>query len=167
MGAQFNSQFRDLVKSEIAKFVASDRLETARAATPRPPDVAQPARSTSLAYAEEQPASRQSDLTAQRHRAIARTEMTKPVKPAVPARVARERPKPEPEESPINAPSERAAFLDTLSRSVASGNLFTPRDLTLAAMMDYARRTYGASGGTDDADGNSAAGGDEVAVSIR
>jgi len=167
MGAQFNSQFRDLVKSEIAKFVASDRLETARAATPRPPDVAQPARSASLAYAEERPASRQSDLAAHGHRAMARTEMTKPVEPVVPDHVARERSKREPEEKPLNGPSERAAFLDALSRSVASGNLFAERDLTLAAMMDYARRTYGASGGVDYADGNSAAGGDEVAVSIR
>ncbi len=33
-GAQFNSEFRDLAKSEIAKFTAEDRLETAQAATP-------------------------------------------------------------------------------------------------------------------------------------
>lgn len=35
-GAQFNSQFRDLVKTEVAKFTAQDRLETAQADAPRP-----------------------------------------------------------------------------------------------------------------------------------
>ena len=33
-GAQFNSDFRNLAKSEIAKFAAEDRLATAQAATP-------------------------------------------------------------------------------------------------------------------------------------
>ena len=44
-GAQFSSQFRDLAKSEIAKFGAEDRLdqdrlETAQAATPKPLELA-------------------------------------------------------------------------------------------------------------------------------
>jgi hypothetical protein len=34
-GAQFNSQFRNLAKSEITKFSADDRLETAQAETPK------------------------------------------------------------------------------------------------------------------------------------
>ncbi len=34
-GAQFNAQFRDLAKSEIAKFAAEDRAETAQAETPQ------------------------------------------------------------------------------------------------------------------------------------
>jgi hypothetical protein len=155
MGAQFSSQFRDLVKSEIAKFAASDRQETARVATPRPPDVAQPARPaslqpTSLAYAEERPASRSKDVAAHGHRVIARAEMAKPGKPAVPQRVAEQRPKREPQPSAKNPPGERPDFLDTLSLAAASGNLFAERDLTPAVMMDYARRTYGVSGRPDD-----------------
>src|SRR5579872_2331060 len=35
-GAQFSSQFRNLVKTEIAKFTAEDRLETAQADAPKP-----------------------------------------------------------------------------------------------------------------------------------
>ena len=40
-GAQFSSEFRNLVKSEIAKFTAADRLETARAALVQPVALAQ------------------------------------------------------------------------------------------------------------------------------
>jgi hypothetical protein len=40
-GAQFNSEFRGLVKSEIAKFAANVRLETAQAVVSRPAKVAQ------------------------------------------------------------------------------------------------------------------------------
>lgn len=39
-GAQFDPQFRDLVKSEVAKFTAEDRMETVQAETPKPIDVA-------------------------------------------------------------------------------------------------------------------------------
>lgn len=46
-GAQFNSQFRSLAKSEIAKFANEDRLETAQAATPL--ELAQLGRPTMLA----------------------------------------------------------------------------------------------------------------------
>ena len=63
-GAQFNSEFRNLAKSEIAKFTAQDRLETAQAAMPGSLDPAQPARSTRLGFAEEPPTHQQRDLAA-------------------------------------------------------------------------------------------------------
>jgi hypothetical protein len=47
-GAQFNSDFRNLVKSEVAKFAAEDRLETAQAAVPRPLELAQSSQSIQL-----------------------------------------------------------------------------------------------------------------------
>ncbi len=47
-GAQFNSQFRNLVKSEVAKFTAEDRLETAQAAQPQPLELAQSSQSIKL-----------------------------------------------------------------------------------------------------------------------
>jgi len=34
------------------------------------------------------------------------------------------------------------AFLDNLTSSVDSGNLFAQRELTVAAMVDYAKRNY-------------------------
>jgi hypothetical protein len=47
-GAQFNSQFRDLVKTEVAKFTAEDRLEAAQAEAPKPLAYAQSAQSLPL-----------------------------------------------------------------------------------------------------------------------
>jgi hypothetical protein len=40
-GAQFSSEFRNLVKSEVAKFTAQDRLEAAQAALAQPVELAQ------------------------------------------------------------------------------------------------------------------------------
>ena len=48
-GAQFNSQFHDLVKTEVAKFAAKDRLDTARAEIPRRVSVEQVPRSSKVA----------------------------------------------------------------------------------------------------------------------
>jgi hypothetical protein len=46
-GAQFNSDFRNLVKTEITKFATGDRLEIAQAEAPKPVQVAQLSRSSS------------------------------------------------------------------------------------------------------------------------
>jgi hypothetical protein len=58
------------------------------------------------------------------------------------------------------------AFLDSLSGSVDSGDLSAARELTPAAMIDYARRTYGVSHLADDFNGAppAAAGGNVVAA---
>jgi hypothetical protein len=50
-GAQFNSEFRSLVKSEIAKFTAADHLQSTQAATPV--EIAQFTQSTTLQSAEQ------------------------------------------------------------------------------------------------------------------
>jgi hypothetical protein len=42
-GAQFNSDFRNLVKSEVARLSSEDDLHTARAEKPTPPDPIKPA----------------------------------------------------------------------------------------------------------------------------
>ncbi len=160
-GAQFNSEFRNLAKSEVAKFTAQDRMQEARLDTAQaaiPPELAQPARSTGLAFAEEQPTSQQRDLTADGHSQFAKGEILDLPKPAEPERVAQEPPK--------HQPREWAAFLDTLSNSVDSGDLSTTRELTLADMMDYARRTYGVAHSADGFDGQQppAADGDIIAA---
>jgi hypothetical protein len=46
-GAQFNSDFRSLVKTEVAKLTTDDRLEVAQAQAPKPVQVAQLSRSSS------------------------------------------------------------------------------------------------------------------------
>ena len=62
-GAQFNSDFRHLVKTEIAKFTAEDRLESAQAATPF--ELAQLAHPTMLNVAEPPPADSSGDVVRQ------------------------------------------------------------------------------------------------------
>jgi hypothetical protein len=85
-GAQFNSDFRHLVKTEIANFTAEDRLESAQAATPF--ELAQLARPTMLNVAEPPPVDRPGDLVgqddsaAESRRQIAQGEILDLVKPA-------------------------------------------------------------------------------------
>jgi hypothetical protein len=134
-GAQFNSDFRNLVKTELANFAAQDlqdkdrqdkdRVETAQAAAPVPVELPQAApsatpatlESTRLGYAEEGPAHQQSDAAAKGQRQIAQTDVPLP-KPR-PTHVALGQP------PTARAPKEKekVAFLDTLSNSVSSGEL--------------------------------------------
>ncbi len=168
-GAQFNSEFRTLAKTEIAKFTAQDqmekdrpekdRLETAQAAISEPLELAAMAQSATLDYAEEAPAQQPRDMAQSRamplpkdaaakdHRPIAQSAMPKLAKPVAPDRVAQQPPKPEPKDEPGNKPriepTERAAFLDSMSNAVHAGDLSGARELTPAAMMDYVKRAYG------------------------
>jgi hypothetical protein len=136
-GAQFNSEFRNLVKTELANFTAEDRqdkdrqdqdrVQTAQAAAPAPvelPQAAPPAKldptrldSTRLGYAEEAPAHQQSDMAAKGQRQSAQTEVPMPLPKPRPTYVALEQP------PTVRAPKERVAFIDTLSSSVSSGAL--------------------------------------------
>ena len=58
-GAQFNSEFRSLVKSEIAKFSSDGRLEAAKAVAPQPNKLAKLPQSARLKPTEEQLTNRQ------------------------------------------------------------------------------------------------------------
>ena len=132
-GAQFNSEFRSLVKSEIAKFAANVRLETAQAVVSRP-TTAQLPQSARLKPAEERVTHQQRGLTAKDHIQVVQTEMPKLPKRAQPEHVA--------EEPPKKQHGELTTFLDTLSGSVNSGDVFVQRRLTTADLKDYAERTY-------------------------
>jgi hypothetical protein len=126
-GAQFNSEFRGLVRSEIAKFTANDRSEIPQAAVSRPNKPAQ-LQSARLKPAEERVKHQQKGLTAKDHIQVAQTEM--PRKRTQPEHIAEEPPK------------QLTTFLDTLSISVNSGDLFVQRRLTTTDLKDYAERTY-------------------------
>ncbi|HXW49350.1 MAG TPA: hypothetical protein VEK31_07910, partial [Xanthobacteraceae bacterium] len=133
-GAQFNSDFRNLVKTEIAKLAADNRIETAQAQAPQPIKVAQlspPTPSPRPKLAAEQPTHREKEPAAKRDSQIAEAEMPTPRKPE---QVAQERPK--------RWSAESTAFLDELSGSVNSGDLSLQQELTLENMKDYAARTY-------------------------
>lgn len=130
-GAQFNSEFRSLVKSEIAKLTADDTVATAQAAASRPNKVAQLPQPPNLKPAEERLTHQQRDLAAKDIQ-VAQTEMPKGPKRTKPEHVTEDAP---------NLPQRQVtAFLDTLSSSVNAGNLFDQRRLTIADMKDYAQR---------------------------
>ena len=133
-GAQFNLEFRNLVKSEIAKLNSDSRLETAKAAPSRPNQLAQLPRPAGPKPTEERLTSRQTVLTAKDHVQIAQTETPKVPKRTKPEHVA--------DEPPKQRQAEVTALLDRLSSSVNSGNLFVQRRLTIADMKDYAERAY-------------------------
>jgi hypothetical protein len=134
LGAQFNSEFRSLVKSEIAKFAADDRLETSQAAAPRPNKIAQLPQSARQPPTEERPTHQQRGLTAKDNIQVVQTETPKLPKRAQPEHVA--------EEPPKQQYGKLTAFLDNLSSSVNSGELFVKRRLTTADLKDYTERTY-------------------------
>ena len=153
-GAQFNSQFRNLVKSEIAKFTGAgspgDRAS-------RNAGVAGPAGATDTACRGAAGAAESEIWRPSPAGQIAQGEILDLPKPAEPDRVAQAvPPQPEPTSAPTSAPTnaptnappeaptKSTAFLDSLSNAVDSGELSVTPQLTPAAMMDYAKRTYGA-----------------------
>jgi hypothetical protein len=139
-GAQFSSEFRDLVKSEIAKLNVESRTETAQADASKPTKIAllpQPAKTKPAA---ERPVLQQKEA-AKDHVQIAQAELPK-LPTQAKENVAVERQKQQ-QRKPLTA------FLDTLSSSVNSGYLVDQRRLTVADMKDYAERTYHASSTAD------------------
>jgi hypothetical protein len=154
-GAQFDPQFRGLVKSEVAKFVDEDRVETAQAETPKPVEVAaaEPRQIIDLPHdaatndrADAALArTRQPAETASAQPAPARLPPTQQQQPAKLENVAYQVAAPRQEQPDPQQPRQWTAFLDGLTTSVDSGDLLTERRLTRADMMDYAKRTYGPS----------------------
>ena len=136
-GAQFSSEFRSLVKGEIAKFAANVRPETVQAVASRPNKPAQLPQSTRVKPAEETVTHQQRGLPPN-HIQVAQTETPKFPKRAPPEHVA--------EKPPKQQDGALTAFLDTLSGSVNSGDVFVQRQLTTTDLKDYAARTYRGSG---------------------
>jgi hypothetical protein len=179
-GAQFNSEFRTLAKTEIAKFGAQDRLdkervETAQATTPGPIAQASVDRSVILDFAEEPATRAQKDAAAKVRRQIAQSETPKETpkqtpnspKPAAPGHLAKEQARPAPNEPTEQKPAESAAFVDTLLSSVDAGDLSATPELTRAAMLDHAKRTYGVAAIPDAVDSHRPVGGEVIAVSDK
>src|SRR6516165_10218239 len=137
-GAQFNSEFRSLVKGEIAKFAANVRPETVQAVASKPNKPAQLPQSTRVKPAGETVTHQQRGLPSRDHVQVAQTETPKFPKRAPPERVA--------EKPPKQQDGALTAFLDTLSSSVNSGDVFVQRRLTTTDLKDYAARTYRGSG---------------------
>jgi len=118
-GAQFNSEFRNLVKSEISRVSAEPVLVTAQARIPSAP---KPTNALMTAQAQIQ-------------------SPPKPANASSPTKLAAVKPQPAKQHQLADA----TAFLDSLTNTVASGNLFTERQLTIADLTNYANRNYGTS----------------------
>jgi hypothetical protein len=150
-GAQFNSDFRTLVKTEIAKLSAGNDLEVAQAEPSLPPKAPKPdadnkpepaAKSESANKAEPlnkpQLAGKPQLANKPEAASVKTAQAELPVLP-------RPRPQPVKEEAPKPQLIDQQAFLDALSSSVDSGDLLFNRRLTVADMVDYAQRTYSTS----------------------
>jgi len=118
-GAQFNSEFRNLVKSEISRVSAEPVLVTAQARIPSAP---KPTNALMTAQAQIQ-------------------SPPKPANASNPTKLAAVKPQPAKQHRLADA----TAFLDSLTNTVDSGNLLTERQLTIADLTNYANRNYGTS----------------------
>ena len=142
-GAQFSSEFRNLVKSEIARVSAEPAVVTAQAPTPTATALAfadsrSPAASaTAQVRASTVPA----PITAQAAPSLTTAEVplptARPAHPTAATKLAAVEPL-----SPSRRPEDATALLDAITSTVDSGNLFAQRQLTVADMMDYANRNY-------------------------
>jgi hypothetical protein len=185
-GAQFNLEFRGLVKTELAKFADQDRLLAAQNTQTQGTQAQNTQVAAPLAYAQ---SSRSSDPKALDdwlpHQAkaqatkdgVAKDVAAKDVAAKDRAKTAQiDAPKsPQPAQlehvvlqRPQQMPKESVALLDTLSNAVDSGDLSRKRELTLADMTDYASRAYGVSPKGDKfaANQNSTLGDDVIAAAF-
>ena len=166
-GAQFSSEFRNLVKSEIARVTAEPAVATAQAAAPaattlafadtRTPATqvtgqvrapAAPIRAQAAIQAPTQaplPAPRPANITGRTKLAALKQQSSSHERSE-----ATHDPTPEPSrEASLESsrgsnsqPEYATAFLESLTSTVDSGYLFAQRQLTVADMMDYATRNY-------------------------
>jgi hypothetical protein len=118
-GAQFNLEFRNLVKSEISRVSAEPVLVTAQARIPSAP---KPRNALMAAQAQIQNPPKSANAPG-------------------PTKLAAVNPQPAKQRQLADA----TAFLDSLTNMVDSGNLFTERQLTIADLTNYANRNYGTS----------------------
>src|SRR5262249_24986866 len=139
-GAQFSSEFRNLVKSEIARVSADSAIVTAQVQVPAEP---------ALAYAETRTPAAAGTAQVRAPTAPAPTVVAPAIAQARPANIPGPTKLPalkqqsssrarshEPSDGARPEPDYAAAFLENLIGSVDSGNLFAQRQLTAADMMD-------------------------------
>src|SRR5262249_33582736 len=140
-GAQFSSEFRNLVKSEIARVTAEPAVVTAQARAPAAP---------ALAFAETRtpaaPTTAQAPIQASTQAPLPVPRPANIPGPTKLAALKQQSSSREPSDEQLRGsspqPEYATAFLDSLTGSVDSGNLFAQRQLTVADMMDYATRNY-------------------------
>jgi hypothetical protein len=124
-GAQFNPEFRNLAKTEIAKLTTGDRLAAAQTEMSKPLSRARLPLSAGLKPVREWQTNQGSQIT--------KAEIPS-LPPAEAEHVVKERPKPQ--------PKDLTAFFDGHLSYVNSQEMFVQRQLTISDMKDYVIRTY-------------------------
>jgi hypothetical protein len=142
-GAQFNSDFRNLVKSEVAKFAADNRLDTTKAAGSTANKLAEPVKPVRHKPGEERLPNQQRNLAAKDHLQMAQhPKLRNRLQP--PELVAETQQKPQQTRLTelVEKPSNSA-------NSANSANSPVQRQLTISDLRDYAERTFHGSGNVD------------------
>ncbi len=129
-GAQFSSEFRSLVKSEVTRLAAEDGLDKARAKVPTPTQRLKLLQPPKLEVAKEQ----QSEH-APRSRTASVDDLSNSVNSGRRLTIADV-------ENYAARTYRTLRTADALSSPVNSGTLFVRRPLTVADMEDYAERSY-------------------------
>jgi hypothetical protein len=158
-GAQFSWDFRNLVKSEIARVSAEPAVVVAQARAPATSALAF-AETTASTTARMRAPTTAAPMVAQAANQTpnqAPLPVPRPANIQGPTKLAALKQQPsgrEPNREASREPSHEAsrgstpqseyatAFLENLTSAVDSGNLFAQRQLTVADMMDYAKRNY-------------------------
>jgi hypothetical protein len=138
-GAQFNEQFRSVVKSELARLsalqtVQAKALKLSQLAKQSPPkDV----KSTALAFATTNPPKHEPPRREQPKPAQSKVEPGQQQKAAA---VFAQAPQPQPVLA--DAPRSQPVSADPFLTSANAGNLVVQRTLTISDMKEYVRRSY-------------------------
>jgi len=144
-GAQFSWEFRNLVKSEIARVSAEPAVMTAQAGAPATSALAfaeTTVPTTARTRAPTTAALNEAPLPVPRPANIRGPTKLAALKQQSSGREASDEASREPSRGSAPQSEYATAFLDNLTRSVDSGNLFGQRQLSVAAMVDYAKRNY-------------------------
>ena len=136
---QFNSDFRNLVKSEVAKFAADDRLEVTKADGSTANKLAKMVEPMKHKPGDERLPNQQKNPAAKDHPQMARyAKLRDRVQPEHVVETQQKRQQ-----------TRLTEFVEKLATSAYSTNLSAPRQLTISDMRDYAERTYRGSGNVD------------------
>jgi hypothetical protein len=149
-GAQFNDQFRSVVRSELARVSALDS-QTAQAKLPKPSPLARlsppkDVKSTALAFASPEPAKHEQPRNQQPRNEQPRNEQA--VQPrheqSRPTLASVEPTRPQPSSAAIfaDAPKPQPIFAEAFSSSANAQSLLVQRTLTISDMKDYVKRNY-------------------------
>lgn len=137
-GAQFNEQFRSIVKTELARLVAQDNVQAAQARMPKPSPLAKlsppkDVKPAALAFANADPPKHEQP----KHDGAKRERL-----PPAQAAIEQTRPQPDPAVVFAEAPKPQPTLVEALSSSANADSLLVQRTLTISDMKDYVKRSY-------------------------